>query len=101
MSVVAVLGQPTCSVPSPRWLWVATGTASKIRSISSGVEPVGEQPLARARLHETLRARARGHALGAHADQAPRAGLGGHRGAEQRVELLRLDPETGAGLCSG
>ena len=28
-----------CSVPMPRWLCVATGTASKMRSISSSVKP--------------------------------------------------------------
>ena len=54
-------------------------------------EAVLEQPLVRARLHERLRARARGHALGLDADQPPRAGLGGDRGAEQRVDLLGLD----------
>jgi hypothetical protein len=54
-------------------------------------EAVLEQPLARAGLHEPLRARACGHALGAHPDQPPCAGLGGDRRAEQRVQLLRLD----------
>ena len=33
----------------PRWLWVATGTASKTRSISSSVKPSASEPLARAR----------------------------------------------------
>ena len=39
MSFVAVSGQPMYSVPRPRWLWVATGTASKMRSISSSEKP--------------------------------------------------------------
>jgi hypothetical protein len=39
MSVSQPSGQPTCRVPRPRWLCVATGTASKIRSISSGEKP--------------------------------------------------------------
>ena len=54
-------------------------------------EAVLEQALVRAGLDEDLRARARGHALGADADQPPRAGLARHGGAEQRVDLLRLD----------
>jgi len=32
-------GQPMWSVPMPRWLWVATGTASNTRAISSSVKP--------------------------------------------------------------
>ena len=55
-------------------------------------EAVAQQPLVRAPLHERLRARARGDALGADADQPPRAALGSDGGAEQRVDLLRLDP---------
>jgi hypothetical protein len=39
MSVSQSSGQPTWSVPIPRWLCVATGTASKIRSISSSPNP--------------------------------------------------------------
>ena len=71
---------------------VATGTASKIFSISASEKLLGDQPLARARCYERLRARARGHALGAHADEPPRAGLARHGDAEQRVDLLREDP---------
>ena len=47
-SVSQSSGQPMCSVPRPRWLCVATGTASKIRSICVVVEAVGLQALARA-----------------------------------------------------
>ena len=32
-------GQPMWSVPMPRWLCVATGTASNTRAISSSVKP--------------------------------------------------------------
>jgi hypothetical protein len=39
MSVSHSSGQPTWSVPRPRWLCVATGTASKIRSISCSPKP--------------------------------------------------------------
>ena len=55
------------------------------------VEAVGEQPLARARLHERLRARAGGHALRGHADQPLRAGLAGDGDPVQRVDLLGAD----------
>ena len=58
-------GQPICSVPRPRWLWVATGTASNTRSISSSEKPSLAQALAGARLDQPLRAGAGGHALGA------------------------------------
>ena len=54
-------------------------------------EAVGGEALARAVGDQLLRARARGHALGADADQPASAALAGDRGAEQRVELLRLD----------
>ena len=84
-------GQPMCSVPRPRWLCVATGTASRMRSISSSVKPSASEPLARAAGDELLRARARGHALGGDADEAARAALGGDGRAEQRVDLLRRD----------
>ena len=39
MSVSQSSGQPMCSVPSPRWLCVATGTDSKMRAISSSEKP--------------------------------------------------------------
>ena len=39
MSVLQDSGQPMRSVPSPRWLWVATGTASNTRAISSSEKP--------------------------------------------------------------
>jgi hypothetical protein len=60
MSVSQSSGSRCAACPRPRWLWVATGTASKMRSISSSPKPVVEQPLARARLHELC---AHGHAV--------------------------------------
>ena len=66
-------GQPMCSVPRPRWLCVATGTASKMRSISSSAKPsAASRSRARAG-DELLRARACGHALRGDADQPARA----------------------------
>ena len=44
--------------PRPRWLCVASGTSSRIRSTSTLVEAGLEQPLGRAAAHEPLRARA-------------------------------------------
>ena len=64
-------------------------------------EPVGGQPLARARGDQLLRARARRHARRRHADDAPRAVLEGHGAAEQRVDLLRLDARDGRRLVLG
>ena len=92
MSVSQPSGQPIRSVPIPRWLCVATGTASNTRAISSSEKPCSMQPLARALLDQRLRARAGGHAGGGHADHAARAGRAGDGGAVQRVDLLRLDP---------
>ena len=83
--------QPMCSVPRPRWLWVATGTASRICSISSASKPSALEPLTRGAGDELLSARARGHALGGDADQPARAELGATARAVQRVELLGLD----------
>ena len=82
-------------------MWVATGTASRIRSISSGSKPCVEQTLARRAGDELLRARARGDALGGDADQAPRAELGADRRAVQRVQLLGLDAGDGRRLVLG
>ena len=101
MSVSQPSGQPTCSVPSPRWLCVATGTASKIRSISSSPNPSASSRSRERRLHERLRARARGHALRGDADQPLRAGLAGHRDAVQRVDLLGEDAAVRRGLVLG
>ena len=46
------------SVPRPRWLCVASGTSSRMRSTSPSREPGLEQALCRASAHEPLRARA-------------------------------------------
>ena len=54
-------------------------------------EALLEQPLARGLLHQRLRARAGGHPGRGDADQAARAGAARHRGAVQRVDLLRRD----------
>ena len=50
---------------------------------------------------ELLRARAGRHALGGHADQAPRATRRGHRRAVERVDLLRRDARHGRRLVLG
>ena len=98
MSVSQHSGQPMCSVAEPAL--VVGGHGDGLEDALDLVlgEAVGEQPLVRARLHEGLRARARGHALGADADQPARARFGGDRGAEQRVDLLRLDAADGRRL---
>ena len=54
----AAASVPTKSVPRPRWLWVASGTSSRIRSTSSSSKPASSEPLGRAPAHEPLRARA-------------------------------------------
>ncbi len=60
MSFVQSSGQPMCSVPSPRWLWVATGTASKMRSISSSSKPSSDS---RSRAAPPTSSCAHGHAV--------------------------------------
>ncbi len=93
--------QPMCSVPRPRWLCVATGTASRIRSISSSSKP---SVCRRSRAEvgdELLRARACGDALGGDADQPAGAGLRADRRAVQRVQLLGLGAGDGGGLVLG
>ena len=70
------------------------------RSISSSVKPSAAQPLARALGHQLLRARAGGHAVRLDADQPARAARGGHGGAEQRVDLLRLRAGRGRRACA-
>ena len=64
-------------------------------------EAVGQQPLARARLDQRLRARAGGHPLGADADKSARSRFAGHRRAEQRVDLLGLDARYRGRLVLG
>ena len=82
-------------------MWVATGTASRIWSISLGVEALVLEALAGRAGDQLLRARARGHALRGDADQPARAELGADRRAVQRVQLLGLDPRDGGGLVLG
>ena len=60
MSVSQLSGQPMCSVPRPRWLCVATGTCSKIRSISSSLKP---SACRRSRERASTRVWAHGHAV--------------------------------------
>ena len=60
MSVSQSSGQPMCSVPRPRWLWVATGTASKMRSISSSEKP---SPASRSCARACTSVCAHGHAV--------------------------------------
>jgi hypothetical protein len=60
MSVSQSSGQPMCSVPSPRWLCVATGTASKIRSISASLKPPS---VSRSRERASTSFCAHGHAV--------------------------------------
>ena len=52
-----------CSVPRPRWLWVATGNAVEDALDLVVREAVLRQPLARAVGDELLGAGAGGHAL--------------------------------------
>ena len=89
------------SVPSPRWLWVATGTASKMRSISSSVKP---SAASRSRERPATSSCAHGHAVmpwAATPIEPARAALGRDRGAEQRVHLLRPDARHGRRLVLG
>ena len=93
--------QPMCSVARPRWLCVATGTRSMIRSTSDSEKPSAARR-SRARAgHELLRARARGHARRRDAHGAPRAVREGHRAPVQRVDLLCLDARDGRRLVLG
>ena len=72
----------------PRWLWVATGTSSRISSICSGVVAVLGEALAGAGGDQLLRAGAGGHALGLDAGERAGAVGGGDRGPEEGVDLL-------------
>ena len=72
----------------PRWLWVAIGTASTIRSMSFGVEALVGEAGAGAVLDQALGAGAGGHALGLDAGEGAGAALGRDGGAEEGVELL-------------
>ncbi len=60
MSVSQVSGQPMRSVPSPRWLWVATGTEANTRSISSSEKPCS---ISRSREDSCTSVCAHGHAV--------------------------------------
>ena len=100
MSVSQSSGQPMCSVPSPRWLCVATGTASKMRSISSSEKPSSSR---RSRERAWTSVCAHGHAVMPWArtpiSRRVPASLR-HGGAEQRVDLLRLDARDAAPACA-
>ena len=95
-------GSRRSSVPMPRWLWVATGTSAKTRSISSSVKPSSRR---RSRERSATSSCAHGHAVMPCActptsRRVPRCGR--HRRAEQRVDLLRRRAATRApSLCSG
>ncbi len=81
----------------PRWLWVAIGTTSITCSICSGAEALRGQPFAREAGDHLLRAGAGGHALGLDPGQGAGAALGGDRGAEEDVDLLRAPAALGSG----
>ncbi len=93
--------QPMCSVARPRWLWVATGTRARMRSICSSLKPSLDEALAGAGGDELLCARAGGHARGRDPDHAPGAVLEGHRAPVQRVDLLRPHARDRRGLVLG
>ena len=95
----------------PRWLCVASGTSSRIRSTSPSAKPGLEQALGRSVADEALRARAGVDAPRLDADDAPHALGRGGGDADQRRDLLRrqagdrrlplervlrLDPHLGA-----
>ncbi len=90
MSASQPSGQPTQRVPMPRWLWVAIGTASRASADLLVVEaPLGQAFAGDAGDH-LLGAGAGGHSLGLDPGEGAGAPLGGDRGAEQGVDLLRL-----------
>ena len=93
--------QPMCSVPRPRWLWVATGTASRICSISSSSKP---SLSSRSRAVPATSSCAHGQAV------IPWAVTPISRRVPSSVQTAEpcsvysscvLMPDTGAGLCSG
>ncbi len=81
----------------PRWLWVAMGTASTMRSMSVGVEALLGETGAGAVLDQALGAGTGGHSLGLDAGEGAGAPLGGDRGAEEGVELLGGEAGDGGG----
>ena len=85
----------------PRWLCVATGTASKHALDLVVGEALFDEPLARGFGHQLLRARAGGHPLRLDADQPPDATLGRDGCADQRVQLLGGDAGHGRQLVLG
>ncbi len=101
MSMSAPSGLPMYSVPRPRWLWVATGTWSKMRSIWSSVKPSATR---RSRDEPAISCWAQGqagHALGGDADEPAGAVAAGHRAPWSVYSSCVRIPETGAGLVSG
>ena len=82
--------RPRCrsnSVPLPRWLWVASGTSSRIRSTSPSPKPGFEQALGRSVPDEALGARAGVDAPRLDADHAPNT-IGGRRGDPDQLRDL-------------
>ena len=79
----------------PRWLCVAIGTSSRIRSTSSVSKPASSEALRRAVAHEALRARARVDPGRLDADRAACPGLGRGGDPAQRHHLLRREPGDG------
>ncbi len=93
------------SVPRPRWLCVATGSASSARSASAALKAGRQQLAVRVLANHELRARTSGHPLGLDADQPLRPGEIGVRDPNERVGFLgalpahrrpALEPEVGA-----
>ena len=94
--------QPICSVASPRWLCVATGTLLEDRARSArSLKPCSAR---RSRARAATSSCAHGQAVmpgGRDADDAPRAVLEGDRAAVQRVDLLGLHAGHRRGLVLG
>ena len=88
-------------MPRPRWLWVAIGTASTIRSISSTEKPSASS---RTRERASIACCAHGHAVIPWADTptSRRVPSSDATAAPCSVysSCVRI-PDTGAGLCSG
>ena len=91
-SALIVASVPTSSVPLPRWLCVASGTSSRMRSTSPSAKPASSSRSARRAAHEPLRARAGVDAPRLDADDAPDALRRRGGDPDQRRDLLRRQP---------